>query len=99
MKSNPEREAARGEQPCLLPLREELVGRGLGLLGALLLHLLVDAPLVAEGIDDLSLTRPPEHVLYGHEYPGARRDRTLHNLVGIVHLQRDAHARSTKRVR
>jgi hypothetical protein len=47
----------------------------------LLFDLLVDSPLVAERIDDLSVTSSPEHVLHGHADARDGGHRTLDNPV------------------
>src|ERR1017187_2543565 len=83
----------------LSPLREEFVGCVLRLFVTKLLHLLVDPPLVAEGIDDLPVASSPEHVLHGHAHARAGGHRALHNRVRIVHQESDAYARSPERLR
>ena len=65
---------------------------GLRLLVRLLLQLLVDAPLVAEGVNELSVTRAPEHILHRHEQARSSGDSPFHNRVRVVCLQGDAHA-------
>jgi hypothetical protein len=65
----------------------------------LLFDLLVDPPLVAERIDNLSVPSAPEHVLHGHAYARSGSHRTLDNPISIVNQQGDAHTRSPKRLR
>lgn len=79
--------------------REEFVGRGLSLFVTLLFDLLVDSPLVAERIYDLSVTSSPEHVLHGHRYPRTGSDRTFNNPVRIVNQEGNAHTRSPEHLR
>src|SRR5579862_517871 len=83
----------------LLPLLEELIGRDLSLFVTMLLHLLVDPPLVAERIDELSVTSSPEHVLHGHAHARAGSHSALDNRVRIVHHEGDTDARSPERFR
>ena len=52
----------------LLPAREELFGFSFRFFGTLFFQLLVDAPIVAEWIENLPITRAPEHVLHRHDY-------------------------------
>jgi len=78
------RAALSGRSSLLLPLREEFVGLLLSLFVTKLLHLLVDPPLVAERIDEHSVTSSPEHVLHGHAHARAGSHRALDNSVRIV---------------
>src|SRR6266404_7922330 len=81
-----------------LVLCKELVGFGLRFFGALFLQLLINTPRVAERVDDLSVTRAPEHVLQGHDHARARGDCACDHRVGIIGLQGDAHTGSTQRL-
>src|SRR5580693_8959732 len=83
----------------LFSFREEVVGCDLRLFVTLLFDLLIDAPLVAERIDDLSVTSSPEHVLHGHAHARAGSKRTLDNPVRIVNQEGDAHTSSPERLR
>src|SRR6266850_3004724 len=83
----------------LFSRREKLFGGSLGVLSTLLPHLLVDAPLMSKGIDDPSVTRAPEHVLHRHDHTRTSGDSALHDCIGVVHHQRNAHTRSAQRLR
>src|SRR5438874_3939118 len=58
-----------------LLLCEELFRCGIRLFVRLLLQLLIDSPVMAEWVENLSVARAPEHVLHGHNYFRATRDR------------------------
>src|ERR1035441_2356061 len=94
-----QRSLVGGHLHLLLPLPKKFVGCLLSLFVTQLFHLLVDSPLVAERIDDLSVTSSPEHILHGHAHPSAGSDRALDNPVRIVNQEGDAHARSPERLR
>src|SRR5205823_4073978 len=68
---------------------------GLGLF----LQLLINAPLMAEGIDKLPIARAPEHILHRHDDFGAARHRSGYHFVGVVGHQRDADARAAQSLR
>ncbi len=70
--------------------RFETPGCGLGLLVVLLSYLLVNAPLVTEGIHALSIASAPEHVLHRQVHAGAGRYGTLHHAVSVVDKDRDS---------
>jgi hypothetical protein len=82
----------------LLPANEFLRCR-LGFFLTELFLLLVNAPLVTKRIDELSISRSPEHVLHRHEKARAVRYRTLDKRVSVIYLQRDTHARSAESLR
>src|SRR5712672_2366189 len=65
---------------------EKFFGGGVGLFVGLLFQLLVDAPLVTEGIEDLSVTCSPKKILQRHKHLGARGHRPLDGGVGVFDL-------------
>src|SRR5437870_7105114 len=75
----------------LLPAREELFGFGFRFFGALFFQLLIDAPIVAEWIEDLAITRAPEHVLHRHDYFCATCHCAFDDAVRIVGHKSNAH--------
>src|SRR5215831_2022293 len=75
-----------------LSFRKEFFSGRVGLGFALLLQLLIDAPMMSKGIDKLSIARPPEHVLQGHQNLSATRHRALKDGIGVISHERDPHA-------
>src|SRR5258708_22373480 len=73
-----------------LSLGKKLLGRGVSLVVSLLFQLLIDAPFVAEGIEDLSVACAPEKILHGHQHTRARGHSTLDQTVGVFHFDRDS---------
>jgi hypothetical protein len=82
-----------------LLLSEEFTGPRLSLGFTLLLQLLVDAPLVTEGIDKLAVARSPKHVSYRHVHCRPRRDGTRDEQIRIVDFERDASGSSAECLR
>src|SRR5947208_15842637 len=75
----------------LLPAREEPFSFGFRFFGALFFQLLIDAPIVAEWIEELAITRAPEHVLHGHDHFCAPRHCAFEDAVRIVGHERNSH--------
>src|SRR5207244_1683852 len=47
---------------------------------------------------ELSVARTPEHILHGHHYARAARDRAPNDRVRVIGAQRDPHRRSAERL-
>jgi hypothetical protein len=72
--------------PDLLPFRKKFFRGCVRLSLSLFLQLLIDAPHVSEWIDDLTVTRSPEHVSDRHNDLCAARYGTFDYAIGIVSL-------------
>src|SRR6185369_5493953 len=85
---------------CLSLLAGEKVSRGrVGLFRAHLFELLIDPPLMAKRIANLSVTSTPKHVLHRHQHGSAVRDSTGSDSIGVVHHDGDTHAGAAERFR
>src|SRR5258706_2270162 len=77
---------------------EKLPGGGLSLVVGLFFQLLIDAPLVAKGIEDLSIACSPKKILHGHEQARASGYGTVDQAAGVFDLDRNSHAGSSQRL-
>src|SRR5207302_1377833 len=62
-------------------------------------QLLIDAPFMAERVDELSVACAPEHILDGHQYVRPAGDRAFHHGVRVINVERDSHRRAAESLR